>query len=80
MQEFSKSMGKLESYGQFNEKIIDEMDGGHFVYLLWLQLSQPSDVTSVSVRVTSQRHVCIELAINLIESAPIYSAEPPRYQ
>ena len=32
VQEFSKSMGKYESYEQFNEKIIDGMEGGHFVY------------------------------------------------
>ena len=34
--------------------------------------SQFSDVTSVSVRVTSQRHVCIELVTHLIESVPIF--------
>ena len=46
VQEFLKHMGKYESYGQFNEKIIDRMDDGHFVYLMWLHKIQESPTKS----------------------------------
>ena len=42
----------------------------------------PSPVTSYPkvYGVMSQRHICIELVTNWIESARTYSAAPPRYQ